>query len=139
MARQCRTFEHTADMGLEARADSLGELFEALGEGLAEVVCSREQVASAQRWPLAVSAEDTEAMAVDFLSAVLNVIQTDRFMVRDVVVASAGGNAIVAELRGEPFDPLRHAIAREVKAVTYHQLRIAPEGSQWIGRVVLDV
>ena len=35
MAKECRTFEHPSDLGLEATADSLGELFEALGEGAA--------------------------------------------------------------------------------------------------------
>ena len=30
MGKHCETFDHTADVGLSARADTLGELFEAL-------------------------------------------------------------------------------------------------------------
>jgi SHS2 domain-containing protein len=137
--KQWWTFEHTADMGLEARADTLRELFEALGEGLAEVICPREQVAAGQTRRLELAAEDLEALAVDFLSAVLNVIQAQRFMVCGVSVAQASQGSVKAELSGEPFDPAGHEILREVKAITYHQLKIAPEGDHWTGRVILDV
>ena len=34
MSKTCTTFDHTADVGLAARADTLAELFEALAEGL---------------------------------------------------------------------------------------------------------
>ena len=47
MAKHCETFDHTADLGLQARADTLGELFEALAEGLADEICPRRQVRAA--------------------------------------------------------------------------------------------
>ena len=31
---------------------------------------------------------------------------------------------VMAVLRGEPFDPARHRIKREIKAVTYHQASV---------------
>ena len=55
-------------------------------------VCDRSLVAAAQRRELAVSAEDTEAMTVDFLSQVLLALQADHFL---VTLADA-----VVELRG---------------------------------------
>lgn len=139
MARRCRTFGHTADMGLEAHADTLGELLEALGEGLAGVICPRAQVAARQTRGLEVSSEDPEALLVEYLSAILNVIEADRFAVRTVSVVAADQGSVKARLSGEPLDPARHEILREVKAVTYHQTKIAREGGQWIGRVILDV
>jgi len=137
--KHCRTFEHTADMGLEAHADTIEELFEALGEGLAEVICPRRQVAARQMRVLEVAAEDLEALAVDFLSAVLNVIEGQRFALAAVRVIHADSGAIRAEVSGEPLDPSRHRIEREVKAVTYHQLQVVHEGGQWLGRVILDI
>jgi len=139
MAKHCETFDHTADMGLAARADTLAELFEALAEGLADVICAREHVAPAQRRRLAVEAEDVEALAVDFLSAVRAAIQTGRFAVAAVRVKKIDEGAVEAELLGEPYAPDRHELKAEVKAVTYHQLRIAREGGGWLGRVILDV
>ncbi len=138
MAKQCGTFEHTADLGLSARADSLGELLEALGEGLAAVICPPEQVQPAQVRTVEARSEDAEALAVDFLVEVMNAVQADRFMVHHVS-ARAGEWHVRAELHGEPYDADRHAIDREVKAVTYHALRIERVAEQWEGEVILDL
>ena len=139
MAKHCETFDHTADVGLAARADTLGELFEALAEGLADLICAREQVAPAQQRVVSVQAEDLEALAVDFLSAVRAVMQTGRFAVAAVSVNKIDEGAVEAVLLGEPYDPNQHELATEVKAVTYHQLKITREGGAWVGRVILDV
>ena len=139
MAKRCETFDHTADVGLAAEADTRAELFEALAEGLAEVICPRRRVAAAGRRELRVEAEDVEALAVDFLSEVLAVIQDERFLVAAVAVSEAGDTAVTARLAGEPYDPGRHELAAEVKAVTYHQLKIARRRGRWTGRVILDL
>jgi len=139
MAKHCETFDHTADVGLRAEADSLAELLEALAEGLADVLCDRSRVAPARSRTVAVRAEDVEALAVDLLSEVLLAFEMDRFLVGRVTVTSATATAAEAELAGEPHDPARHELRTEVKAVTYHQLQIAPRGRGWIGRVILDL
>ncbi len=139
MAKHCETFDHTADVGLAARADTLGELFEALAEGLADVICPRGQVRASQSRLITVEAEDVEAMAVDFLGEVMAAMQTERFMLTKCRVREISPAAVKAELAGEPYDPARHEILTEVKAVTYHQLKIAREGRVWVGRVILDI
>jgi SHS2 domain-containing protein len=139
MAKRCETFDHTADVGLLARADSLGELLEALAEGLAGFICPRETVAAARKREVRVRSEDVEALAVDFLGAVLNLIQAERFVVARVSVKDVSERSVLAEALGEPYDARRHDLSTEVKAVTYHMLRIAREGKEWVGRVVLDL
>jgi SHS2 domain-containing protein len=139
MAKHCQTLDHTADVGLVAQADTLEELFEALAEGLCDVVCPRAQVTAAECRTVRVSAEDLEALLVDFLNEVLWALQTERFAVASVRVARCDGRGVSAELRGEPYDPRRHELAGEVKAATYHQLRVARERDRWAGRVILDI
>ena len=139
MAKHCETFEHTADIGLAGRADTLGELFEALAEGLADLICPREQVARPQARSLHVEAEDAEALCVDFLVEVMAALQVDRFVVAEVRVTEISARSVRAELLGEAYDASRHEWAGEVKAVTYHQLRVAREGGAWVGRVIVDV
>ena len=98
----------------------------------------KSRAAAAQR-EVTVSAEDAEALAVDFLSAVLNVIQADRFMLARVRISNADEHHVAATLIGEPYDPRRHEIDTEVKAVTYHLLSVKQEAGRWNGRVVLDL
>jgi SHS2 domain-containing protein len=40
---------------------------------------------------------------------------------------------------GEPVDPSRHRLLREVKAVTYHQIRLVRSRGLWRVRIVFDV
>jgi SHS2 domain-containing protein len=157
VSKECHTFDHPADVGLAARADSLGELLEALAEGLADLICLRETVRPAESRTVSVRVErasgqesqppagpdhggqDVEELVHDFLSAVLAEIQERRFLVAAVAVAHATETEAAGELRGEPYDPSRHDIRAEVKAVTYHQLTVEREGSGWAGTVILDL
>lgn len=139
MAKSYELIDHAADIGIEARADTLGELLEALAEGLAAVICLPAAVTPRDTRAVAVRAEDAEAATVDFLNAVLRVIQAEHFMVASVAVAQASATAVSAELAGEPYDPARHEIEREVKAATYHELKVAREGGRWFGRVICDL
>ncbi len=139
MTKHCRTFEHTADMGLEARADSLAEMFEAMGEGLADVICPRQSVKKQKTLQIQVESENVEALLVDFLAELLGLFNLEKFLVAGVKVKRIDETSVAAEVTGEPFDPARHELGDEIKAVTYHQLKVAREGDEWIGRVILDI
>ena len=138
MAKECRTFEHPSDLGLEATADSLGELFEALGEAAARQVCP-EGVVAAQTRPVAAEAEDVETLVVEYLGELLGLFHLERFLVADVRVVAVDERSVRAEVAGEAVDLARHELGAEIKAVTYHQLRVARDGGRWTARVILDL
>jgi SHS2 domain-containing protein len=137
--KHCETFEHTADVGLAARGDTLPELMEALAEGLAEFITPRGKVRPRHVRIVGVQAEDLEALTVDFLSKVLYVIQTDHFLVSRAKVTDVSQTAVAAELMGETYDPAHHDLHMEVKGITYHKLAIEQQDGAWTGRVILDL
>jgi SHS2 domain-containing protein len=143
MAKSVNTFDHPSDVGLDAQADTPSELAEALAEGLADVICDRRHVQPQTTRVLELAAEDPEGLAVDFLTAVMNTIQVRHFMVASVAACEPADAPrrwkVVAQLAGEPYDPSKHEIKVEVKAVTYHQLRFCQQGERWIARVLLDL
>jgi len=139
MARHCETFDHTADVGLAARADTRCELMSALAEGLADVMCDRAQVASARQRRVVVESEDAGALVVDFLSRLLLAFEVDRFLVAEARVWQCGEASLSADLLGEHYDSARHELRNEVKAVTYHELKVARENDEWVARVILDL
>jgi SHS2 domain-containing protein len=139
MANHSETFEHTADVGIAGWGDTLTELYQAMAEGLAEFLCPRNSVCGVQERTIRVSADDGEALMVDFLTALMNLMQADHFMVASVLVSQPGENALEATVSGERFDPQRHELSTEIKAVTYHQLKVARENGRWVARVILDI
>lgn len=40
---------------------------------------------------------------------------------------------------GERLDPARHRLGNEVKAITYHGLKVAQEADGWIAEVIVDI
>lgn len=141
MGRHSELFEHTADVGIRAVADSRAEVYEALAECLADQVCPRSSVEVREARALDVAAEDDEALAVDFLGGLLRLAQVDRFLAHAVRVEmrAEAPPALRARVEGEPYDPHRHELGPEIKAVTYHLLRVAREGDRWTAQVVLDL
>ena len=166
MTKQAGTYEHPSDLGLWARADSLPELWEALGEAVAEHVCPARLVSEAQTRHIRLEAENAEMLAVDFLSELLRLVQLEKFLVRRVRVSRAGQAAatslpannpdqlmvaratnnpdqlmagLEATVTGETLDPARHALGPEIKAVTYHNLFVGQEEGRWSARVLLDL
>ncbi len=138
MAGHCCTFEHPSDLGLEATADTLGELFQALGEGAAGQICPAG-VEPAETRELRAEAEDVEYLAVEFLGELLALLHLEHFLVATVRVEEISERGVRAVVAGEPVDPARHELGAEVKAVTYHQLKVAREAGGWIARVILDL
>jgi len=139
MSGRCETFDHTADVGLSAHADSPEELLEVLAECMCDQVCPRKNVAPDSEREISVEAPDFEALTVDFLDAVLGAIQIDRFAVASVKVTGVTQTSASAELLGTDLDPRRHEILTEIKAVTYHELEALERGGQWTARVILDL
>ena len=117
----------------------MAELYEALAEGLAGLVCPRSLVRRRCRRKLKVRSEDVELLAVDFLSRLLALMQTEGFCVRDVKVTEAAENNVAATLLGESLDTSRHQLGEEIKAVTYHMLKVCRREGRWVGRVLLDL
>jgi protein archease len=139
MAKHCETFDHTADIGLRAEADTPEELMSALAEGLAELICPRAGVRAERRVAVRLEAEDREGLTVDFLWKVMSAVEYDGFAIARVDVHRAREKALEADLWGEDRDPARHEIVTEIKAVTYHQLKVAREAGRWTARVILDL
>ena len=49
-------------------------------------------------------------------------------------------DGLEARIRGEPLDPARHSLDHEVKAITYHGLRVEQEpGGGWLAEVIVDI
>ena len=139
MTKEVDVFEHTADMGLEARADTQAQLYEALAEGLAALIASRETIRTDRTFERDVSAEDPEVLAVDFLSELLTLTHTEHVVIADVAVRCETPTSLHATIRTEPIDPDRHTLGMEIKAVTYHQLEVRQDADGWHARVLFDV
>jgi SHS2 domain-containing protein len=93
------------------------------------------------RFERAVSASGTDPaeLVVAFLTELIGLYEADGFLAREIEVRPLGepATALVASLRGEPFDPARHPARVQVKAATMHHLVFEPARGR--ARVIVDI
>ena len=130
------TFEHTADLGLRVRAASEEELFAEAARGLfSMIVPALETVQPTQTREFAVPGQDRDYLLFDWLNELLYVFDTERLLLSQFEVRLTD-EGLTATARGEPYDPQRHRLDHEVKAITYHGLLVEQDADGWLAEVI---
>lgn len=133
-------FEHTADLGLRVRAETLDALFAEAARGFFSLILSNlDAVQCVQLKSYELASEGLDYLLLDWLNELLYTLDTERLVLAEFHVRVAGGRSLWADCRGEPLDAERHGVSREIKAITYHGLQVAREGEGWVAEVILDV
>ena len=139
MVKRYKTFNHTADLGIEVYGESQRQLFINAGIGLFELITDSAKIETKTSLPVSVHAVNTEDLLVSWLGELLYLHQSKGYLLREFVIHNLKEQRLEATVSGELYDPKRHTLLREIKAVTYHQIKVAYEKGRWIARVVLDI
>ncbi len=132
-------FDHTADLGLRVQAATYEALCSEAAQGLAEVIAGNiAAIQPAVSETLLVVGNDPTWLLVDLLSELLVAFELRRMLFVDCRV-SRTETGLQADCRGEPFDPARHRLAHEVKAITQHELRVVQTEAGWEATLILDI
>ena len=133
------TFPHTADLGLRVCANSREALFQEAARGLfSMLVLNLDDVRSQERVTIEVPHDDVEYQLFDWLSELLYRFDTEHLLFGEFDLQFSDGN-LVAVCSGERLDPARHEMDHEVKAITYHGLRVEESNGQWFAEVIVDI
>ena len=134
-------FEHTADVGLRVEASSIEELFVEAARGLfALTVENPEAIEPRRTVTIELESENLEGLFVDWLRELIYRFETEHLLLRDFrIELSAGNRRLRAECTGELADWTRHLPDNELKAVTYHGLRVEQTPNGWEAEVILDI
>ena len=132
-------FEHTADLGLRIRAPTLDALFSDAARGLfALLIANLEAAEGVQTKTYQLGPDESDYLLADWLRELLYTFDADRLVLVefDVRLDEKGLRAVC---RGEPLDPARHNVDHEVKAITYHELKVVAAPDGWLAEVIVDV
>jgi SHS2 domain-containing protein len=130
--------DHTADAGIMVEAPTLEDLFETAGLAFSELVTSVDSLDCRMERHFRLQEDDLETLLVSWLQELLYLLDTEdlvfgRFQVK------IHGLSLEATAWGEPFDPNIHTMKTEIKAVTYHQLKVAKSDRGWQAEVIFDI
>ena len=132
-------FDHTADLGLRVRAGGFEALCEEAAAGLTEVIAGDvSTIRPAVAEILSVAGTEPVWLLFDLLGELLAAFDLRRMLFAECRV-SRTVDGLRAVCRGEPFDPVRHQLAHEVKAITQHELDVHQTAAGWEATLIVDI
>jgi SHS2 domain-containing protein len=139
MAQAWEFFEHTADIGVRVRGATLPDLFVNAARAMYEALGELAKTENGKLTELRLEATSLEDLLHDWLAELLFEVEANHMLYDEMQVEVLPGK-LAAELRGGEIDFGRSHTNEEIKAVTYHQLRVEqlPDGS-WQATVIFDV
>ncbi len=139
MKKIYKTFDHTADLGIEVYGKDQRELFVNAARALFDLITDLDKIEAKTSLSLNIEAVDREDLLVSWLRELLYFHQSEGYLLNDFVLQDLEEQSLRATAKGEVYEPNRHELLREIKAVTYHQLKITQDKEGWVARMVFDI
>ena len=130
--------EHTADVAIVGRGDTLGAAFAGIADGMAAAIC--------ENWPdtgdnfsFSLTAEHLDALLFDYLDELIYLRDVENVLPVEntaKVQQRNGDWSLIGSFRGVP---VAEVTAREIKAPTYADMNIEQTDDGWEAVAVVDV
>ena len=129
-----REIEHTADWAIEVWAPTFAGLLEQAARGMYALLRLRWQAGPQHTHRLHLTAPDPESLLVDFLTELLFILETQGVAFEHFHL-DATPTQVQGRLQGRPTAGQE----KEIKAVTYHNLRVVQGPGGWWATITFDV
>lgn len=132
-------FEHTADIGLRVKGKDLKDLFKHAGLAIFQI-SSRKQFTKNKTHTninIKISADNLEALFVDWLNELLSLSSAKGLIFHNLKINKLEDNALEAVAVGGDINDYK--VNTEIKAATFHELKLTQDAAGWQAEVILDV
>ncbi len=139
MDKPFEVIDHTADIGIVAYGADIKQVFANAALGLFHLMAELEDLKEDIQRDLSLSAEDVEILLVEWLNELIYIFDVEHIIFKRFEIDELTGNQIKARCFGEKIRPSEHKLKREIKAATYHMLRISKEDGGYKVQVIFDI
>ena len=137
-----RTFEildHTGDIGIIVYGRDLNELFFNAGRAFTSLLTNLNRIRTTLDRTIVLESKNLEELMVAWLGELLYLFDAKALLFRKFYLEKVNRYSLRATARGELFQPERHLLKREIKAVTYHLVKVENKDGRWQGRIIFDL
>jgi SHS2 domain-containing protein len=132
-------FEHTADVGIEVRAETLERLFTNSALAMSDIMFEKCPSGTTETRLVLVLGTNPEELLIAWLNELLYIYNVERLVFSEFSDVELTESTFMTRAHGERFDPDRHRVEMEIKAATYHGLSIERAGDEFAARIIFDV
>lgn len=131
--------EHTADIGLKSYGKSAREVFENAALGMFGLMTSLDKIKEVESREINIEADGQEELLVEWLNELIYLFEVEQVLFKRFEIYDWDEEFYLkARAWGEKINLSRHTIALQVKACTYHMLKVTRD-NHWEAQVIFDV
>jgi len=135
--------DHTSDTGVKAYGVTITELFENAARGMFAVIAKDGRNIQGSKIEKKIeihkSADSLEETLVSWLSELLYIFNREKIYLNDFKVKSLNNDGIEAHSSGINLDLYQSNLYTEIKAVTFHNLKIEESVDGFSCTIIFDV
>ena len=126
--------DHTADLGIRVRAKSIQGLFLDAGRAIVDILDAATEPGT-EEIEMNLNGLDRVDLLVRWLQEVVYIIEVKDFRISHILITALSETELSARITGVTT---RSPLAREIKAVTYHDLTIHEIDNHLETTIILD-
>lgn len=131
--------DHTADTGIRVWGRNKQHLFTEAARAMSELIADTGRVSCKKTKDLYIEGLDLTDLLINWLRELLFLWSAEQLLLRCARIIDMTDNILYAQAFAEPFDPEKHVIYTDIKAVTYHGAEAAASRGGWEATVIFDV
>ncbi|MEK6727949.1 MAG: archease [Candidatus Omnitrophota bacterium] len=131
--------EHTADLKVRVRGNGLDDLFKNAGLAIFQISAERQITKDKKKHKFSISqnAQNLEELFVNWLNELLSLSAAKEVIFEDIKINKLNEKELEAAAAGS--DIINFKVNTEIKAATYHELKIEKIDYRWQAEVIFDV
>ncbi len=131
--------EHTADIGIKVQGNNLGELFRNAALAMFDIMAEKKKPGVKNRTEIKIEqkGDNLEELFVNWLNELLSLSAVKELIFSEFQINKVDNNTLQAIATGEGIADYR--VNTEIKAATYHQLKLEEAKTGWRAEVIFDV
>lgn len=137
--RYYKLLEHTADLGVIVWGDSIRDLFIHSACAMSDIISDIQFVNPLISFYIKAEGIDKDELLKNWLSELLYCFHVKDILLGKFDIENMSDNSIASLVSGERIDRKRHILKHDIKAVTYHNLKITKKGNRFQTDIIFDV
>ena len=138
MSKLYQSLEHTADIGFRVLGETLEQLFEHAAFALFDSLSELNDVHEKLQEEVRVQGMDLPELMVNWLNQLLFLWETKLVLFKRFSIQKISDTELAASAWGEKYSSNRHELLTDIKAATYHQLKVEEKEGFWTAEIILD-
>jgi SHS2 domain-containing protein len=131
--------DHTADIGIKAYGSDLKELFKNAAFAMFDIMADLQGLKTSVTVEVRKDAPNREELLIEWLDELLYNFYTKGLIFSTFEITELDDQHIVGKAHGRHIGENKSRLKTEIKAATYHDLKIEQKENSWQTQLIFDV